>query len=352
MNQQVQEEQKYEYIDRYLVDGPLWLGISRGIAMFFGSLCVLEAFRALMTHQVGADFGWIDFSPCPPAAARGLMAFVGVSLMLFGMTHRLPGLIRPSAIVGAMILVAVAVANAVSIHRSIQNGDLPDGIPMPAHVVTLLVPVIFGLVRGKRYGPLRFPTGGLVLLLAAAVSAGGFSLGYVASLSKFHQPQTADAIVIMHPREEAGGLNASRQMNVVEHLVKGGYSGRVMVLNDRQSPVPPLSVGAVQRKLPADTEVRAVEITTPEDLSAVLNSKVRMTIMLIGDRRESAQARLLAQHAGNRVCFISATDEPLDQSVIADVQNLWTTWAAPFRKMLAGSGVQQAMIPPTSAVQP
>lgn len=347
MNQQAQEEQQYEYIDRYLVDGPLWLGISRGIAMFFGILCVLEAFRALMIQQVGADFGWIDFSPCPPGVARGVLAFAGVSLFLFGLTHRLPGLIRPAAVMGVMILVAVAVANAVSIHRSIQKGDLPDGIPMPAHVVTLLVPVVFGIVRGTRYGPLRFPTGGFVLLVAFALSAGGFSLGYVASLSKFHQPQTADAIVIMHPREEVGGLDGSRHLNVVKHLVEGGYSGRVVIVNDENSQVPPWPVEAIQRMLPAQTDVRTANVSTPLDLSAALNSKAQMTVMLVGDRRESARARLIAQQPGNRVCFVTAADEPLDQTVLDDVQDLWQTWAAPFRQKLAGQTT--AMVPPASA---
>ena len=327
-----------EHIDRYLVDGPIWLGISRGIAGFFGLVCLLDAFRALIINQPGADFGWIDLSPFPSEAARGLLAFAGVSLLLFGLTHRLPGIIRTAAIVGVMSLIAVAVSNAISIHRSIGQGTLRDGIPMPAHLVTLLLPVIFGIIRGRQYGPLRFPTGGAILLLSFVAAGVGFSVGYVSSLSKFHLPQPSDTVVLMHPQSETTEL--SQHITIAQDLVKAGYSGLVVVVKDEMSMVPALVPGEVQRLLPAGTEVSAVSVESEQDLRTALGDTRRAAVMLIGDRREAARMRLLGQQWGDRVSFVIATERAIDESIVDDVKQLWATWLSPLqsriqRKMLA-----------------
>lgn len=331
-----------DYMDRYLVDGPLWLGISRGIASFFGAVCLLDAFRALITNQRGADFGWVDLSPCPPDAARGLLAFAGVALLLFGMTHRLPKLIRPVAIIGAMSLVAIAVANAIAIHRSIQQGTLQDGIPMPAHLVTLLVPVIFGIVRGRQYGPLRFPLGGSVLIFSFVAAGAAFSLGYVSSLSKFHLPQAADTVVVMHPREAVGELSLAPQVTVTQELIKSGYSGRVVVVGEPNSVVPGFVVGEIQRVLPVGTEVTSVSVDGDVGLVQALVDRPRSTLMFVGDQRESARVRLLAQQLGDRVCFVNATAQSIDGSVVDDIKQLWSTWVAPLHSRLRSQVLAEA----------
>ena len=319
-----------EYIDRYLVDGPIWLGISRGIAGFFGAVCLLDSFRALVTNQPVADFGWIDLSPCPPEAARGLLAFVGISLMLFFLTHRLPKLIQPAAILGVMTLVAIAVANAISIHHSIGQGTLRDGVPMPAHVVTLLMPVVFGVVRGRQYGPLRFPTGGVILLFSLVATAAGFSLGYVSSLSKFHNPQMVDVIVLMHPRSEPIDAAEAPHVAVVKQLVESGYSERVVVVQDVDSAVASLSAADLRSVLPAGTEVQVVSIETESDLTDAVGQQ--SALMFVGDHSQAPRTRLAAQKLSGSMCFIPATQHRIDESVVDEVKSLWMEWISPFHR--------------------
>lgn len=330
MNQPAQQPPPREFSDPYLNDGPIWLGISRGIAGFFGLLCILEAFRALLTNQMGSDFGWIDLSPCPPLFARGLMAFSGTVLVLFCLTHRLPNFIRLMAMLGVMAIFAIATGNAVSIHRSIQSGVLQDGVPMSAHVVTLLVPVLFGIMRGTRYGPLRFPVGGALLLLSLTLSAGAFSVGYVLSLSKFHQPQASDTIVVMHPREVLAELSLSPHAAMTEKLVRDGYSGRVLLVQQPESTVPPLVVGDLQRTLPVGTEVRVVAASNDEELAAVLATQPRAAYMFVGDQVDAPRMRLIGQRAGGRVSFVSATTSPFSDAIVGDIQSMWRTWFEPF----------------------
>lgn len=329
-----------EHMDRYLVDGPLWLGISRGIAGFFGLVCLLDAFRALVIQQAGADFGWIDLSPCPEPAARGLMAFIGVTLLLFCVTHRLPRMIQPAAIIGVMSLVALAVANAISIHRSIGQGELADGIPMPAHVVTLLMPVVFGLVRGRQYGPLRFPTGGAMLLLSLVATGFGFSVGYVSSLSKFQRPTAADSIVVMHPRAESS--SESPQVAAVQQLIEGGHAGRVLVLQRAESAVPPIDLTAFRTVLPAETDVRAVTISSEADLIQVLGEPGTSALMFVGDQRDAPRVRLVAQRLAGRISFVSATREELDESVVDDIRTLWLAWLTPLRQQFTDAKLAAA----------
>ncbi len=326
-------------MDRYLVDGPLWLGISRGIAGFFGLICLLDAFRALILRTPSADFGWVDFSPCEPEIARGLLAFAGVGLLLFALTHRLPALVRSLSILGIMALVAVAVANALAIHKSIGQGVLRDGIPMSAHLVTLMVPVVFGAIRGPAYGPLRFPTGGLVLVLSFAAAAVGFSVGYVSSLSKFHLPQAADAIVVMHPYQEASEPDASQHIATTQRLVESGYTGRVVLVRDAKSMVPPLAPEHVQQMLPAGTELFNVSIENDEDYLTVFGEGRPSALLFVGDRREAPRMRLIGQYLSDRVAFVAATERNLDESVVDEVKRFWTAWMAPLRNR-----VQQKLV--------
>ncbi|MFK7821120.1 MAG: hypothetical protein AB8G99_20560 [Planctomycetaceae bacterium] len=328
-----------EYIDRYLVDGPIWLGISRGIAGFFAAVCLLDSFRALITNQSTADFGWIDLSPCPPEAARGLLAFVGISLMLFCLTHRLPNLIRPAAILGVMTLVAIAVANAISIHRAIGQGTLRDGVPMPAHVVTLLMPVVFGVVRGRQYGPLRFPTGGFILLLSLAATAAGFSLGYVSSLSKFHSPQTVDAIVLMHPQSETAEAGALPHITTVQKLVQSGYSQQVVVLQDTGSLVSSLPTTDLRAALPAETEIQFVSITSENDLADAVGQQA--SLMFVGDHSQSARTKLFAQKLSGSVCFVPATQHRIDESTLDEVKSLWLEWISPFHRSVKSVAIAE-----------
>ncbi len=319
----------YESTDPYLNDAPMWMGISRGIAGFFGALCILEGFRALAIGQQTADFGWLDFSPCPPDVARGLIAFSGVCLVLFSLTHRLPVMVRMLTIVGSMVIFAVATGNAISIHRSIQLGELQDGIPMSAHVVTLLIPVLFGLARGSNFGPLRFPVGGSVLLLSFIMSAGAFSLGYLTSISKFHRPQPDSLIVVMHPRFDVAEDSSPHTMTV-QRLVQNGYGNEVVILNEPDSAVAPVTVEAMKLSLPADTPVRTASVATDADIAAVIADQRNLTCQFVGDRRDSARMRLVGQRIAGRVSFVVATTSPMGRTLSQDIEELWRTWFSGF----------------------
>lgn len=316
--------------DPYLIDAPTWMGISRGIAGFFGALCVLEGFRALAIGQRTADFGWLDLSPCPPDLARGLIAFSGVCLVLFSLTHRLPQIVRLPAIIGTAVIFAVSTGNAISIHRSIQLGELADGIPMSAHVVTLLIPVLFGLARGPKFGPLRFPIGGSMLMLSFLLSAGAFSVGYLTSISKFHRPQPGGKIVVMHPRSDFAD-GSSPHAAAVQQLVANGYGNEIILLHETDSPVSPLSVETLSESLGDTVSVRAESVTSDAEIAAAINDKRDIVCQFVGDRRDAARMRLIGQRTAGRVSFVVATTSPMGRTVSQDVENLWSTWFAGFR---------------------
>lgn len=322
----------YEPSDPYLNDAPAWMGISRGIAGFFGTLCILEGFRALVVGQTTADFGWVDLNPCPPDLARGLMAFSGVCLVLFSLTHRLPHIVRMLAILGTMAIFAVATGNAISVHRSIGLGELRDGIPMSAHVVTLLIPVLFGLARGSRFGPLRFPVGGSMLLLSFLLAAGAFSVGYLTSVSKFHRPQANSLIVVMPPRTETLD-GSSPQANVVHELIQNGYGNSVVVLQEPDATVPGISIETLRQSLPRDTAVRAASASNDSEIIAALADKRDLACQFVGDRRDAARMRLIGQQVANRVSFVVATTSPVERTVSQDVEALWRTWFAGFTRV-------------------
>lgn len=309
-----------------VIDGPLWLGMARGIAGFFGIVCLLDAFRANVTGQQTSDFGWLDLTPCPPEGARGLLAFVGVALLLFACTHRLPRLVRPSVIVAVMSLVAVAIGNTVSIHRSVNRGELADGIPMPAHLVALLLPVVFGVIRGHAHGPLRFPVGGFVAVMAMGATAFAFSMGYLSSVSKFHRPRPSDAIVVLPLISPAA--SSEQQVNAVTRLLQSGCSDRVILLSHPDSEFPALTTGDL-KPFVAGAELEAVTVSSDRELIQVLQSSQPPAITFVGDARQSARIRLVAQQLGGPVAFVRSSASRLDESALTEARDLWLTWLAP-----------------------
>ncbi len=309
-----------------LPPAPLWLGISRGIAAFFGALCLLDALRAVVTHQTQSDFGWIDLSPCPIEGARGLLAFCGVTLILFAVTHRLPHAVRPSVIVGVMALVAAAVGNAVSIHRAIRQGEIPDGIPMPAHLVSLLVPVVFGVVRGGKYGRLRFPLGSAVVATSFVAAGFAFSVGYMSSLSKFHRPQIADAIVLL----PSGTANAgdTGETSRARQFLEAGFARRLVIVNPTTDDPDSATLSRIRRALP-ETEVVAVSAVDDRQLAAVLAQQDSQRLLFIGSRHDAPRTHLIGQQISRQVAYVPDTGQPSDKSLMDDVGQLWQTWLSP-----------------------
>lgn len=313
----------------YAVDGPLWLGLTRGIAGFFGVLALLDVVLAVVTGQQDADYGWIDLTPLPADGARGLLAFCGVALLLFAGTHRLPRAVRPSVIVAVMILVAAAIGNAVSIHRAIGMGLIRDGIPMPAHLVVLLLPVIVGVARGGACGPLRFPVGGAVVLIGFAATAFAFSVGYVSSISKFHQPSDADAIVLLTPTDEQ---LLEPHAGTLQRLIEAGYANQVMLVQQRSDS----GIEAqLRRQVPEGVTVNTVTAASEFELAGALQ-ELQGRLLVVGERIESARVKLAVRQPGRSVRFVVASGTVLDESVLEDIRRLWSAWTRPLTQRVTG----------------
>ena len=206
---------------------------------------------------------------------------------------------------------------------------------MPAHVVTLLIPVLFGLARGAHFGPLRFPVGGSVLLLSFMLAGGAFSVGYLTSISKFHRPQPDGLIVVMHPRSDAAE-NPSPHTMTVQQLVQNGYGSEVVVLHEPDSTVPPVAVDALKLSLPPDTPIHTASVATDADIAAVIADKRDLTCQFVGDRRDSARMRLVGQRVSGRVSFVVATTTPMGRTVSQDIEGLWRTWFSGFSRKSPG----------------
>ena len=130
-----------------LEPAPAWLAVSRGVSLFIGAFALLTVFGELQTGGFDANFGWIDLRPCPAPVARGGLALGGIVLVLFGLFPNMPESIRSVGLLSTMVVLAIAVANAVQFGRLRREGILncENDLSYSIHLIVALTVCVFGL---------------------------------------------------------------------------------------------------------------------------------------------------------------------------------------------------------------
>ena len=209
---------------------PAWIGVSRGVALFFGALALLHVVAEMNWPGSDANFLWVDMRPLRPDFARGFLGFVGVCLILFAIFPRVPSPIRTLCGFATMCLLSVAIANAIQFYRLRQEGLViaANDLSIYVHVAISLIIAMVGIASTPR------PSGApgrdfFVMLLTASICIIAFPVALMFCQGRADYRIKSDAVVVFddHPgfRDEATIPEAT----TVARLVSQELTNRVIV---------------------------------------------------------------------------------------------------------------------------
>jgi len=174
---------------------PLWLGVPRGVSLFFGALLLLELVSDLQSNSSHAGPVWLPLEPCTVPVARGLLALCGVSFIVFGLTSRPPGWICLAA---RILAVCGILRGAMELGTPAMLLVAKSGAARQAWALPVWLVVCFFIVAvGLWYGP-RDSTGrlGSWLLIVFSFVVCAISFPVVQMLTRPHIT-AATTVVIM-----------------------------------------------------------------------------------------------------------------------------------------------------------
>ncbi len=181
---------------------PPWRGVSQGTALFLGLFILVRLWRN--AESSGSDLlaWWIDVRPCPPGAARALLAVAAMLLILFAVMPRLSVARKRLTLLAVVSLFALAAWNAYLFFSLLERKEIATGFPVPfaVHWGAMLAVIFPGLnaAAGVSSNPARDL---FVGLLAFALCAVGLPLAQIAGYGLHEHRREADAIVLFPVRD-------------------------------------------------------------------------------------------------------------------------------------------------------
>lgn len=144
-----------------------------------------------------ANFGWLDFGPCPVPWARAYLGFFGSLLVLYAVFPSMPTLIRALAVLCVFAGLGMAGWNAFRYYEQLRSGFIHSKLPiaLSLHIGALLIVVLAGLFAGRRKS-VRPGRDLFFALVTFAICVVGFPVAQIFCNGQTDERRAADAAVV------------------------------------------------------------------------------------------------------------------------------------------------------------
>ena len=312
---------------------PGWLAVSRGVALFLGTLAWLNLLGDL--RQVGpvATLWWIDGVSVARPMARGALALAAILLTGFAVAPRFPLPLRLLTICGLLAVFALALQRTF---QHYQFGALagpsnrilfPLSLQMAAYIATVLV----GLLAGRR-GVEHPWRDGFVAAVAVCVCLAGFPLAQMQCVGACPSTETAEAVIVFGFRDDYQSLTDTELNDRVESAVQFlAPETTTKIVLCRQ----PSSTDPTQNSIQPKTQVFDCN-TLAESVETTIqwaNDQHLKRLAIVGDNYLLPRTKLRLQQAGFVVQSVPVNHR--DQTtrrwrlVVHEVAALWWWYLRP-----------------------
>lgn len=217
-----------ESVAEDMQSAPLWVAVSRGVALFLGTIAWLNLIAEWRTGPMTGQLWWIDLPTRGNPAVRPLLGLTAFLMLLFAVKPVLPTLYRRVAILLVLGLCGLALAN--SLHqlspRLAMSGNMPSMLPFSLQMAACWALVLPGLfsVFDNVGPPVRH---GLMAALSFSACCIAFPLAQTCAIP----PETAGAspcTLLLLPCE-----SRSEQLRQAAEMIERGNVTSVIVLEAR-----------------------------------------------------------------------------------------------------------------------
>ncbi|MBA3312128.1 MAG: YdcF family protein [Planctomycetota bacterium] len=209
--------------------GPAWAAFARGVALFFGTLIVVDLFSP-SSHFTGSLW-WLDLRPLPVSVATGFLGVCAAVLVAFAARASLPKPIRVVATVCVVLMIVIALKDATLYYGLLKRGDLHAGPPVAfsLHVAACLGAIVLALRATPSAAGVKDVLCVLLGFNAALIS---LPVAQIACTGPIDGRRSAAAVVVFAPRAfEPETCFENRALAAIA-LHKAGLIPRFLVAGD------------------------------------------------------------------------------------------------------------------------
>ncbi len=297
--------QELETSETPMAPAPAWLAVSRGVALFLGTLAWLNLLGDFRQAGPVATLWSMDGVTVARPMARAGLSLAAMLLIGFAVAPRFPLPVRLLTICGLLMIFALALERTFQHYRLINQQPQATRIlvPLSLQMAGYLATVLAGLFAGRRVveRPWR---DGFVAAMAVCVCLAGFPLAQMQCVGACEPTATADNIVIMGFRNDRQNLTngeLQQHMHVAQTLAQRTDSVSNIVLC-RNGIQPEHNESADEPSEKSSSEIHVLECQSLagsiESTIQWANEKNLRRLTIVGDAYSLPRTKLRFQQAG------------------------------------------------------
>ena len=208
-------------------------GVSaRVLAVWFGSLSLVNLLAGLRHPTFDPNIWWIDLRFLPRPAGKLFLAALGFLLVAHGLRPAAAGRRRTAGFTAVAVAAIVAAANAISYYRTWDAGTIAARSPVP---LSLVIAVLLGFVWFSIHRPQPPPSRKRSFAAIAVVSLAlvcGIPLLQMAFFGTTDYRRPADVIVVFGARVRLDGtasITLANRVITASELYRQGFADSIVM---------------------------------------------------------------------------------------------------------------------------
>jgi uncharacterized SAM-binding protein YcdF (DUF218 family) len=205
---------------------------ARVLALWFGSLCLMNVLAGLRQPEFDPNIWWIDLRFVPKPVAQSLLLAVGALLVAHGLRPAPGGSRRNASLVVVAIAGIVASMNAAAYYRIWDAGAIAPRSPLP---LSLLIAILLAVMWLSIIRPAPLPSRRASVATVAAVSlafVSGLPLLQMAFFGTTDYRRPADAVVVFGARVKSDGtasITLANRVTTASELYREGLADTIVM---------------------------------------------------------------------------------------------------------------------------
>jgi vancomycin permeability regulator SanA len=205
---------------------------ARVLAVWFGSLGLVNLLASLRHPAFDPNIWWIDLRFLPKLAGELFLAAMGALLVAHGLRPAASGRRRTVGLAGVALAAIVAAANAIAYYRAWDAGTIAARSPVP---LSLVIALTLGLVWFSILRPTPPPSRRASFATIAVVSlvvVCGIPLLQMASFGTTDYRRPADVVVVFGARVRTDGtasLTLANRVITASELYREGFADTIVM---------------------------------------------------------------------------------------------------------------------------
>lgn len=205
---------------------------ARVLAVWFGSLSLVNLLAGLRHPAFDPNVWWIDLRFLPRLAGELLLGAVGALLAAHGLRPASSGGRRTAGLVAVAASVTVAATNVVAYYRTWDAGAVAARSPVP---LSLIIALLLGLIWFAILRPTRPPSRRATFVAIAVVSLTlgcGIPLLQMAFFGTTDYRRPADVVVVFGARVRLDGtasLTLANRVITASELYRQGFADTIVM---------------------------------------------------------------------------------------------------------------------------